>query len=127
MPKRVLIADDTDLYRAMLYDILTKGGYKVVGQAVNGAEAVAMAFELRPDIIVLDIIMPVKNGIEAAREISGRPDHPVIVMCTSLGFEPIVDEAMRAGARAYIVKPLSSEQVLKTLRCIYEPELDAAT
>ena len=122
MPKKVLIADDTDLYRAMLYDILTRGGYKVVGQAVNGAEAVAMAFELRPDIIVLDIIMPVKNGIDAAREISSKPDPPVIVMCTSLGFEPIVDEAMRAGARAYIVKPLSSEQVLKTLRCLYEPE-----
>ena len=125
MPKKVLIADDTDLYRAMLYGILTRGGYKVVGQAINGAEAVAMAFELRPDIIVLDIIMPVKNGIDAAREISSKPDPPIIVMCTSLGFEPIVDEAMRAGARAYIVKPLSSEQVLKTLRCLYEPEHDA--
>lgn len=125
MPKKVLIVDDTDLYRAVLYDILSKGGYDVVGQAKNGAEGLAMASELRPDIVILDIIMPVKNGIDTARELSGRPDAPIIVMCTSLGYEPIVDEAMRAGARAYMVKPLSSEKVLQTLRCLYEPEDDA--
>jgi len=123
--KKILIADDTEFYRAVLYDILTKGGYEVVGQAKDGAEAIAMASELRPDIVVLDIIMPGKNGIEAAREISSWPEPPVIVMCTSLGFEPVADEAMRAGARAYIVKPLSSEQVLKTLRCLHEPETNA--
>jgi two-component system chemotaxis response regulator CheY len=106
----------------MLYDILSKGGYEVVGKAENGEEAVAMASELRPDIVILDIIMPVKNGIDAAREISSMPDAPIIVMCTSLGFEPIVDEAMRAGASAYIVKPLGSDQVLKTLRCLHKPE-----
>lgn len=126
MPKRVLIADDTDFYRAVLHDILTRGGYEIAGEAANGAEAVAMASELRPDIVILDIIMPVKNGIEAARQMSGWQDPPLIVMCTSMGFEPVADEAMRAGARAYIVKPLSSEQVLKTLRCLYEPEMDAS-
>ncbi|MFQ5736702.1 MAG: response regulator [Thermodesulfobacteriota bacterium] len=118
MPKRVLIADDTDFYRSVLYDILSKGGYEVVGQAVNGAEALAMAAQLRPEIVILDIIMPVKNGIEAAREISRLKEPPKIVMCTSLGYEPIVDEAIRSGACAYIVKPLSGEKVLKTLRCI---------
>ncbi|MDP2690209.1 MAG: response regulator [Deltaproteobacteria bacterium] len=118
MPKRVIIADDTDFFRAVLCDILSKGGYEVVGQAVNGEEALRLVSELRPDIIILDIIMPVKNGIEVAKEISLMEGAPKIVMCTSLGYEPIVDEAIRSGACAYIIKPLSTEKVLRTLDCI---------
>ena len=115
MPKKVLIVDDTDFYRAVLLDILSKGGYEVVGQAVNGAEAIPLVSELKPDIVILDIIMPLKNGIEVAWEISHMEDAPKIVMCTSLGYEPIVEEAMRSGACAFIIKPLSTERVLKVL------------
>lgn len=113
--KRVLIADDTAFFRMALKDILTRGGYEVVGEAENGAEAAELAKTLRPDIVILDVVMPVKNGIEAAKEIT-KLNFPVkIVMCTSLGYEPIVEEAIRSGASAYIIKPLSESKVLNTL------------
>ncbi|HXI10426.1 MAG TPA: response regulator, partial [Thermodesulfobacteriota bacterium] len=69
----------------------------------------------RPDIVILDVVMPVKNGIEAAKEITGLDLPSVIVMCTSLGYEPIVEEAIRSGASGYIIKPLNAEKVLSTL------------
>lgn len=116
MSTRVVIADDTDFYRAAIYEIVTKGGYEVVGKAANGAEAIRMAVDLKPDIVILDIIMPVKNGIEAAREISRMEGAPKIVMCSSLGFKSIIDDAMRAGASAYIIKPPSADEILKELQ-----------
>jgi two-component system, chemotaxis family, chemotaxis protein CheY len=116
-----LIADDTVFFRVALRDILTKGGYEVVGEAANGAEAAELAGTLKPDIVILDIVMPVKNGIEAAKEIT-RLDLPIkIVMCTSLGYEPIVEEALRSGAAAYIIKPLNPEKVLNTLSGLGAP------
>jgi two-component system chemotaxis response regulator CheY len=112
---RVLIADDTAFYRAAIYGIVTKGGYEVVGKAANGAEAIRMTVALKPDIVILDIIMPVKNGIEVAKEISRMEDAPKIIMCSSLGFKSIIDDAVRAGASAYIVKPPSADELLKEL------------
>ncbi|MBI1912695.1 MAG: response regulator [Deltaproteobacteria bacterium] len=113
--KRVLIADDAAFFRVALRDILKKGGYEVVGEATNGAEALEQAAALRPDIVILDVVMPVKNGLEAAREISQLKLPLKIVMCTSLGYEPIVEEAIKSGACAYIIKPLSETKVLNTL------------
>lgn len=115
MAKRVLIADDTVFFRVALKEILAGGGYEVVGEAANGEEAVELTRRLRPDIVILDVVMPVKNGIEAAKEITGLNLDSVIVMCTSLGYEPIVEEAIRSGASGYIIKPLNAEKVLSTL------------
>ncbi|MBI5587815.1 MAG: response regulator [Deltaproteobacteria bacterium] len=115
MAKRVLIADDTVFFRVALNEILTTGGYEVVGEAANGAEAAELALKLKPDIVILDVVMPVKNGIEAAKEITKLKLPVKIVMCTSLGYEPIVEEAIRSGASAYIIKPLNAEKVLNTL------------
>ncbi|HXI10425.1 MAG TPA: response regulator, partial [Thermodesulfobacteriota bacterium] len=70
MAKRVLIADDTVFFRVALKEILAGGGYEVVGEAANGEEAVELTRQLRPDIVILDVVMPVKNGIEAAKEIT---------------------------------------------------------
>ncbi|MBI5562155.1 MAG: response regulator [Deltaproteobacteria bacterium] len=113
--RRVLIADDLLFFRAALRDILERGGYEVIGEAANGAEAFDKARTLSPDIVILDVVMPVKTGIDAAREISHLNMPLKIVMCSSLGYEPIVEEAIRAGACAYILKPLNEEAVLQTL------------
>ncbi|MDO8426321.1 MAG: response regulator [Deltaproteobacteria bacterium] len=115
MSKRVVIADDAAFFRTALREILLKGGFDVVGEATNGADAFEKVQALRPDIVILDVVMPVKNGLEAAKEISLLKLPIKIVMCTSLGYEPIVEEAMKAGACAYIIKPLSETKVLNTL------------
>lgn len=116
--KRVVIADDADFHRTVLKDILTKGGFEVVAEAVNGEEALSSARALRPDIVILDIVMPLMNGIEAAREIRLIEPPVKIIMCTSLGYEPIVEEALKSGACAYIVKPLSEKKVLAVLAAL---------
>lgn len=113
-----MIADDTVFFRVALKEILAGGGYEVVGEAANGAEAVHEAQRLKPDIVILDVVMPVKNGIEAAREIKSLDLPLTIVMCTSLGYEAIVEEAIRSGASGYIIKPLNAEKVLGTLAAI---------
>lgn len=118
MSKRVLIADDTEFFRAALKDILQGAGFEVVGEAADGAEALRLAGELRPDLVILDVVMPVKNGLEAAKAISALALPLKIVMCTSLGYEPIVEEAIRSGASGYIIKPLSETKVLNTLNSI---------
>lgn len=117
-PKRVLIADDTEFFRAALKDILARAGYEVVGEASNGAEAVELAIELRPDLVILDVVMPIKNGLEAARAISALNQPTKIIMCTSLGYEPIVEEAVKAGASGYIIKPPSEAKVLAALNAV---------
>lgn len=115
MPKRVLIADDTAFFRAVLKEMLEKGGFEVVGAAVNGAEAVEMARSLLPDIVILDVVMPEKNGLDAARELT-RLNPPVkIVMCTSLKDDPMVEQAMGLGACGHITKPLDEDSVLSYL------------
>lgn len=104
------------LFRTMLADILEKGGFEVAGQAVNGAEALGLTIILKPDIVILDVVMPLSNGIEVAKEISRLIMPPKIVICTSLSHKPVVEEAIRAGVSAYIVKPFEEEKVLSTLR-----------
>ncbi len=119
MPKRVLIADDVAFFRVALRDILTKGGYEVVGEAANGTEALEKTKAMTPDIVILDVVMPVKNGLEALREIKELNLPLKIVMCTTLGYEPVIDEAMRSGASAYIIKPLNESKVLNTLNSLW--------
>lgn len=118
MSKKVVIADDTEFFRTALKDILLGAGFDVIGEATNGAEALDLAAKLQPDLVILDVVMPVKNGLEAAKAISALRLPLKIVMCTSLGYEPIVEEAIRSGASGYIIKPLSEAKVLNTLKSI---------
>ncbi len=115
MPKRVLIADDAVFFRTVLKEILSSGDFEVVAEATNGIEAVTLTKAHKPDIVILDMIMPKKTGVEAAREIVKMNLGLKIVMCSSLGYEPVVENAMKSGASAYITKPLDREEVLKTL------------
>ncbi len=111
----VLIADDMEFYRDAMRGILSSGGFTVVGEADNGEKAVSLVKELRPSIVILDIVMPIKNGLEAAAEIKALPKAPKVVICSSLVEEELRKEAQAAGAEAYITKPFTSAGVLATL------------
>jgi two-component system chemotaxis response regulator CheY len=116
MPKRVLIVDDAVFMRNMIRDIFTSGGFQVVGEAANGLEAVEKFRELRPDLTTMDIVMPFKSGIEATREIGKIDPRAVVVMCSALGQEALVMEAIEAGASDFIVKPFKSEDVIAVVK-----------
>ena len=115
MAKRVLIVDDAAFMREMLRDILTDGGYEVVAEAVDGDQAVTMFREHSPDLVTLDIVMPRKSGLEALKEMRGVDPGACIVMCSALGQEALVMEALEAGAADFIVKPFKPDQALGVL------------
>jgi two-component system chemotaxis response regulator CheY len=112
MAKRVLIVDDHRFMRNMLRDILSSGGFEVVGEAENGMEAIEKYRELKPDLTMMDLVMRWKNGIEATREILKADSKAVVVMCSALGQESMVMEAIEAGAVDYITKPPIPDNVL---------------
>lgn len=112
MTKRVLIVDDSVLMRKMIKDIFAGGDFEIVGEAANGIEAVEWYREVKPDLMTLDIVMPFKSGIEATKEIVAEDPNAVIVMCSALGQESLVMEAIEAGAADFIVKPFKGEDVL---------------
>src|SRR6185503_18148890 len=109
MAKRVLVVDDAIFMRNMIKDIFATGGFDVVGEAANGLEAVEKYRELKPDIITMDIVMPFKSGIEATREIVAVDPEAIVVMCSALGQESLVMEAIEAGATDFIVKPFKED------------------
>ncbi len=114
--KRVLIVDDAAFMRSMLRDIFTGGGFEVAGEAANGLEAVERWRALRPDVTTMDIVMPFKSGIDATREIVRLDPRAVVVMCSALGQESLVMEAIEAGASDFLVKPFRGEDVLAMVR-----------
>jgi len=116
MGLRILIADDALFMRNMLRDIFVKAGFQVIGEAANGVEAVEKYHELRPDLVTMDIVMPLKSGIEALQQITGEDPGARIVMCSALGQEALVIEAVQAGAKDFIVKPFKEDRVLDVVR-----------
>jgi len=113
-PKRVLIAEDEALIRLDLSEMLSEEGFEVVGQAVDGEQAVAMANELRPDLVILDVKMPKKDGIEAAGEIVAEQIAPVVIL-TAFSQRELIERARDAGAMAYLVKPFSKADLLPAI------------
>jgi response regulator NasT len=113
-PKRVLIAEDEALIRLDLAEMLTEEGFEVVGQAVDGEQAVALALELRPDLVILDVKMPKKDGIEAAGEIVAEQIAPVVIL-TAFSQRDLIERARDAGAMAYLVKPFSKADLLPAI------------
>ena len=118
MATRVLLVDDTTFMRRMLREILGKEGYEIAAEARNGREAVAQYREVRPDLVVMDITMPEMDGIAAVREIVGYDPDARIVMCSALGQDEPIIEALDAGARDFIVKPFLPEKVLEAVQKI---------
>ena len=116
MSHTVLICDDAIFMRTMVGDILTQAGFEVVGEAETGLQAVEKYKQLRPDLVTMDIVMPFKSGIEATREILKFDSSAVVIMCSALGQESLVMEAIEAGASDFIVKPFRAEDVLAVVK-----------
>ncbi|MCP4908240.1 MAG: response regulator [bacterium] len=117
---RVLIADDASFMRQMIREIIEPEGYEVVGEATNGIEAVDLYKELQPDLVTMDIVMPKRSGIDAVNTILAENPAACVVMCSALGQETLVMEAIQAGARDFIVKPFKPDSVIATLKKVVE-------
>lgn len=116
MGAKVLIVDDAAFMRMMIKDILTKNGYEVIGEAENGRRAVERFVELRPDLTTMDITMPEMDGITAVKEIRKIDPAAKIIMCSAMGQQAMVIEAIQSGARDFIVKPFQPDRVLEAVR-----------
>jgi two-component system chemotaxis response regulator CheY len=112
---RVLIVDDAIFMRKMISDILVENGMEVVGEADTGAKAVEKYMELRPDLVTMDIIMPEMNGIDAVRKVVEFDSKARIVMCSALGQQALVQEAITAGAKDFLIKPFNAARVVEVI------------
>jgi two-component system, chemotaxis family, chemotaxis protein CheY len=110
-----MIVDDAAFMRMMVKDILSKNGFTIVGEAENGAIAVDKYMELKPDLVIMDITMPEMDGLQAVREIKKRDAAARIIMCSAMGQQAMVIDAIQSGAKDFIVKPFQAERVLEAV------------
>lgn len=116
MSKRILIVDDAAFMRMMIKDILVKNGYDVVGEASDGAQAVEKFKELNPDLVTMDITMPEVDGIAALKQIRAIDPNAKVIMCSAMGQQAMVIDAIQAGAKDFIVKPFQADRVLEAIK-----------
>ena len=119
MPK-ILIADDAAFMRMMIKDNLKKAGFAEFAEAANGDEALECYRTFKPDIVLLDITMPVKDGISTLQDIREMDKDAKVIMCSAMGQEELVIESIKLGALDFLVKPFKSERLLQTVRNIIE-------
>lgn len=112
MPKSVLIVDDAMFMRKLLKDLLTEAGYAVVGEADNGIDGFREYMRLRPDLVTMDITMPELSGLECLGEIMNEDPKARVIMCSAMGQEKMVTEAIIKGAKGFLVKPFNKALVL---------------
>lgn len=115
MAKGILIVDDAAFMRMMIKDVLTKNGFEVVGEAENGAKAVDTYKELDPELVIMDITMPEMDGIQAVKEVKKLNPEAKIIMCSAMGQQAMVIEAIQAGAKDFIVKPFQADRVVEAV------------
>ena len=120
MGKKIMIVDDAPIVRLMLKDILVFNGYEVVGECVNGLEAIDKYKELKPDLVTLDIVMPERDGIEALGDILGFDPNAKVVMVTAIDQRESLMKAIRKGATDYIVKPFENDRVVSAVKTALE-------
>ena len=116
MAKNILICDDAAFMRMMIKDILTKNGYTIVGEAENGLKAVEKYNETKPDLVMMDITMPEMDGIQALKKIKSGDPSANIIMCSAMGQQAMVIEAIKSGAKDFIVKPFQPDRVLEAVK-----------
>lgn len=116
MAIRVMVVDDAAFMRMMIKDILGKNGYEIVAEAENGAKAVEKWQEVKPDLTTMDITMPEMDGIAALKQIKAIDASAKIIMCSAMGQQAMVIEAIQSGARDFIVKPFQPDRVLEAVR-----------
>ena len=111
----ILLVDDATFMRMMLKDILIKNGHTIVGEAVNGQEALDKYKDCKPDLVTMDITMPVMDGIEGVRQIRQFDPNARVVMCSAMGQQVMVIESIQAGAKDFIVKPFQADRVIEAV------------
>jgi len=116
MGQRILIVDDAAFMRMMIKDILEKNGFSVVGEAQDGQEAVDKFKELTPDLVTMDITMPEKDGVAALKEIKALDAGAKVIMCSAMGQQAMVIDAIQAGAKDFIVKPFQADRVIEAIQ-----------
>jgi len=112
----VLIVDDAAFMRMMIKDILSKNGFEIAGEAANGAEAVEKFKEVNPDLVTMDITMPEMDGIQALKEIRQIDSNAKVIMCSAMGQQSMVIDAIQSGAKDFIVKPFQADRVLEAIK-----------
>lgn len=116
MGKSILIVDDAAFMRMMIKEVLTKNGFEVAGEAENGAKALEKYKELSPDLVIMDITMPEVNGIDALKNIKAFNPAAKVIMCSAMGQQAMVIEAIQSGAKDFIVKPFQADRVCEAVR-----------
>lgn len=116
MSCNVLIVDDAAFMRATLKDVISKGGFAVVGEAINGKDAVDKYQKLSPDIVTMDITMPEMDGLEALKAIMGLNSKAKVIMVSAIGQQANVLEAVKTGAKDFIVKPFQPDRVIDAIK-----------
>ncbi len=116
MSHSVLVCDDAIFMRTMISDILSQAGFEIVGEAESGAQAVEKYRQLKPDLVTMDIVMPDMGGIDAVREICKDNPDAKILMCSAMGQQALVVEAIQAGAKDFVVKPFQPSRVLEAVQ-----------
>ena len=115
MKPRVLVVDDAIFMRKMISEILEGNGIEIIGEADTGSSAVEQYKKLKPDLVTMDIIMPEMNGIDAVREIVNHDSQARIVMCSALGQQALVQDALAAGAKDFLIKPFNPSRVIEVI------------
>ncbi|MFD1067562.1 response regulator [Oceanobacillus locisalsi] len=116
MSKKILIVDDAAFMRMMIKDILTKNDFEVVGEAQDGNEAVEKYKEQQPDLVTMDITMPEKDGLQALKEILQINPDAKVIMCSAMGQQAMVIDAIQVGAKDFIVKPFQADRVIEAIQ-----------
>ena len=120
MAKKIMLVDDAAFMRMMIKDTLSKNGYTEIVEANNGQVAVATYSAEKPDLVIMDITMPVMDGLEALRQIKQMDPGANIIMCSAMGQEAMVVDALKQGAKDFIVKPFKPDRIMKTVNSILE-------
>lgn len=116
MANGILVVDDAAFMRMMIKDTLSKNGFVICGEAENGAKAVEKFKEVSPELVIMDITMPEMDGIQAVKEIKKINASAKIIMCSAMGQQAMVIEAIQAGAKDFIVKPFQQERILEAVK-----------
>lgn len=116
----VLVVDDALFMRTTISSMLEQWGFEVIGQATNGKEAVKLYKELQPDLVTMDLTMPVMSGLDAVKEIIPQYPDAKIIMITALGQQRIIVDAIESGAKDFITKPFTADQLKKVIENIFE-------
>jgi two-component system, chemotaxis family, chemotaxis protein CheY len=116
MGTKVLIVDDLAFIKLIIRDILEKRGFEVIGEASNGIEAVEMYTKIKPDVVLMDITMPRMDGIQALSKIVSIDSHAKVIMCSALGQQKLIIQAIKLGAKDFIVKPFKAERIIGAIK-----------